>query len=227
MAGLVSSASQVCGTVQDRSGKCLTEERQILNRWTEYCSELFNYKANGDQSVLNCPLRDTEDDHPILRIEVEAALQSLKKGKSAGVDIIPAELVQAGGEDVINALTTICTKIWQTEEWPTPWTQSFFITLPKKGNLQQCQNYQNNKPHQSPKQSHAEDHTEQIEATSGEDHRRRTGRLQSRKEYHRADLQPMHSVREISPAQARPLPCLHRLQEGFQQGLACSFVGKP
>ena len=23
-------------TVQDRSGKCLTEERQILNRWTEY-----------------------------------------------------------------------------------------------------------------------------------------------------------------------------------------------
>ena len=25
-------------TVQDRSGKCLTEEREILNRWTEYCS---------------------------------------------------------------------------------------------------------------------------------------------------------------------------------------------
>ena len=42
----------------------------------------------------------------------------------------------------------------------------------------------NNKPHQSPNQSHAEDHTEQIEATSGEDHRRRTGRVQSRKEYH-------------------------------------------
>ena len=35
-------------TVQDRSGKCLTEERQILNRWREYCSELYNYKANGD-----------------------------------------------------------------------------------------------------------------------------------------------------------------------------------
>ena len=52
--------------VQDRSGKCLTEERQILNRWTEYCSEL---KANGDPSVLNCPQTDTEDDH-ILRREV-------------------------------------------------------------------------------------------------------------------------------------------------------------
>ena len=50
---------------------------------------------------------------------MEAAVQSLKKGKSAGINI-PAELVQAGGEDVITALTTICIKIWQTGEWPTP-----------------------------------------------------------------------------------------------------------
>ena len=45
--------------VQDRSGKCLTEKRQILNRWTEHCSELYNHKANGDPSVLNCPRTDT------------------------------------------------------------------------------------------------------------------------------------------------------------------------
>ena len=78
---------------------------------------------------------------PILRKEVEAAVRSLKKGKSSGVDNIPAELVQAGGEDVITALTTFCNKICQTGEWPTPWTQSLVIKLPKKGNLQQCQNY--------------------------------------------------------------------------------------
>ena len=134
---------------------------------------------------------------------------------------IPAELVQAGGEDVITALTTICNKIWHTGEWPTPWTQSLVITLPKKGNLQQCQNYGTIN---LTSQSHAEDHTEQIEATSNEDHRRGTGKLQSRKEYHRADLQPAHSMWEISPAPARPLPCLHRLQKGLRQGLACSFV---
>ena len=125
-------------TVQDHSGKCLTEERQILNRWTKYCSELYNYKANGDPPVLNCPQTDTEDDHPILRREVEAAVPLLKKGKSAGVDNIPAELVKADGEDVITALTTICNKIWQTGKLPTPRTQSLVITLPQKGNLQQC-----------------------------------------------------------------------------------------
>ena len=69
-------------TVQDHSGKCLTEERQILNRWTEYCSKLYNHKASGDPSVVNCPQTDTEDDHPMLRREVEAAVQLLKKGKS-------------------------------------------------------------------------------------------------------------------------------------------------
>ena len=61
-------------TVQDRSRKCLTEERQILNRWTEYCSELYNYKAKGDPSVLNCPQTDTENDHSTLRKELEAAV---------------------------------------------------------------------------------------------------------------------------------------------------------
>ena len=95
---------------------------------------------------------------------MEAAVQSLKKGKSAGVDNISAELVQAGGEDVITALTTICNKIWQTGEWPNPWTQSLVITLPKKGNA--VPELPNNKPHQSSKQSHAEDHTEQIEVTA-------------------------------------------------------------
>ena len=81
-------------TVQDPSGKCLTEKRQILNRWTEYCSELYNHKANGDSSVLNCPQTDSKDDHPIFSKEVEAAVQLLKKGKSAGVVNIPAELVK-------------------------------------------------------------------------------------------------------------------------------------
>ena len=73
-------------TVHDRSGKCLTEERHMLNRWTEYRSELYSYKVNGDLSVLNCPQTDTEDDHSILRKEVEAAVQSSKKRKGTQLE---------------------------------------------------------------------------------------------------------------------------------------------
>ena len=42
---------------------------------------------------------------------------------------------------MIYVLTEICNRIRRTGEWPTPWTQSLTITLPKKGNLQFCQNY--------------------------------------------------------------------------------------
>ncbi|KAJ8351016.1 hypothetical protein AAFF_G00162180 [Aldrovandia affinis] len=49
-----------------------------------------------------------------LLLEVEAAVRSLKKGKAAGVDNIPAELLQAGGEAIIDVLTIICNKIWQS-----------------------------------------------------------------------------------------------------------------
>ena len=91
--------------------------------------------------MLNVPPATNNANHPILREEVEAAVKSLKKGKSAGVDSIPAEALRQGGEAIVNALLIICNKIWRTGEWPTPWTQSLVITLPKNGNLQVCQNY--------------------------------------------------------------------------------------
>ena len=78
-----------------------------------------------------------KDLQPIFREKVEIAEASLKKGKSVGADNIPAERVQA----MIDVLTEICNRNWRTGEWPTPWTQSLIITLPKKGNLQLCQNY--------------------------------------------------------------------------------------
>ena len=77
------------------------------------CSELNNYRVTGDPEILNGPPATNNDNYPILREEVEAAVKSLKKGKSAGADNVPAELVQAGGE-------AVCNKIWQTGEWPTP-----------------------------------------------------------------------------------------------------------
>ena len=41
-------------TIQDKSGKCLTEEKETLSRWTEYCSKMYNYEICGDNAVLDC-----------------------------------------------------------------------------------------------------------------------------------------------------------------------------
>ena len=86
-------------TIQDESGNCLTEEREIINRWTEHCTESYNSQTKGHAAVLDRPMNtevldrpmktevldrpmNTEEDNfPILHEEVEAAVKSLKKGK--------------------------------------------------------------------------------------------------------------------------------------------------
>ena len=61
---------------------CLSEENEILNRWTEYCSDLYNYETEGDQIVLDCPQIPDEEHHPILREEVEvSSSESAEDGK--------------------------------------------------------------------------------------------------------------------------------------------------
>ena len=42
---------------------------------------------------------------------------------------------------MIDIVTSICNKVWKKREWPTTWTQSLIITLPRKDNLQLCQTY--------------------------------------------------------------------------------------
>ena len=208
-------------TVQDRSGKCLPEEQQILNRWTKYCSELYNHNASRDPSVLNRPQTHTEDGHPILCKKSRGCSTISEERKVSWSQQHPSRT----GPSRWRGCNHHTHDNLQQDKMANPVDPVLSHHTSQQRQPAAVPELLNSKPHQSPKQSHAEDHTEQIEATSGDDHRRRTGRLQSRKEYHRADLKPTHSMWEISPAPARPLPCLHRLQEGLQQGLACSFVG--
>ena len=68
---------------------------------------------------------------PNLGEEIEIAVASLEERKSASVDNIQAELVQAGGETMTDVMTEICDRIWRTGEWLTPWTKSMITRLPK------------------------------------------------------------------------------------------------
>lgn len=130
-----------CTTIEDKNGNCLTEEEEIMKRWTEYCTELYNHQTTGDNTILDVPPSTDTDHLPILKSEIEEAIKTLKKRKSPGVDNITSELVQAGGVSMVDQLHNICNRIWSTGTWPTPWTKSLIITIPKKGNLQKCNNY--------------------------------------------------------------------------------------
>ena len=56
------------------------------------------------------------DNYPILREEVEAAMKSLKKGRSPRIDNIAKNLVQAEGDAVISTLYKIYSKVYSRQE---------------------------------------------------------------------------------------------------------------
>ena len=62
--------------------------------------------------MLDVPPPINNDSYSNLWEEIEAAVKSPKIGKSAGG--IPSELVQSGGEAMIDMLLIICNEILQT-----------------------------------------------------------------------------------------------------------------
>ena len=98
--------------IQDKYGTKL-REREMLG--TDGQNILHNYTLSNQEETNS--VETNEDNYLILREAIEAAVRSLKKCKSAGIDNIPAELLICGGEQVIDILKVICDKIWHTGKW--------------------------------------------------------------------------------------------------------------
>ena len=118
--------------IKDKDGRSLTDHKDIIKFCTEYCIELHTHYVGGDLAILTNS-HPVIDDLTILWEEVEVALKSLRNGNSSGVDNINAEMVKAGGEHIIDTLTTICNKIWSTKHWLKLYTHSLVITIHKRG----------------------------------------------------------------------------------------------
>jgi hypothetical protein len=73
--------------------------------------------------------------------EVQVAIGQLKRYKSPGVDQIPAELIQAGGETLRSENRKLIKLIWN-KELPHQWKESIVVPIHKKGDKTDCSNYQ-------------------------------------------------------------------------------------
>ena len=60
---------------------------------------------------------------PPTEAEVEKAIKSLEKNKSAGLDNIPAEILKADINSSVHMLQGLLTKIWQQEDIPSEWRE--------------------------------------------------------------------------------------------------------
>jgi len=65
----------------------------------------------------------------------------MKKGKAAGADQIPSDLLHSGGEDCAAWLHEVFCRVWTEEVVPADWSQAVVIPIYKKGNKEDCNNY--------------------------------------------------------------------------------------
>jgi hypothetical protein len=75
------------------------------------------------------------------RIEVEIAIAKLKKYKSPGSDQIPAKLIEAGCEILLSEIYKLINSVWNKEELPDQWKESIIVSIHKKGDKTDCNNY--------------------------------------------------------------------------------------
>jgi hypothetical protein len=73
--------------------------------------------------------------------EVEVAIWKLKRYKSPGVDQIPAELIQAGGEALHSGIHKLIKLMWNKEELSYQWKESVVVPIHKTGDKIDCSNY--------------------------------------------------------------------------------------
>ena len=128
--------------VKDKDGNPLTTTEEQLKRWTEHFRELLNRPT--PEAPPDIPPAETElpinCNKPSLA-EIKKAIKTLKNGKAAGPDEIPAEAIKADIDTAATILHSLFSKIWEKEELPAEWKEGIIIKLPKKGDLRDCNNY--------------------------------------------------------------------------------------
>jgi hypothetical protein len=73
--------------------------------------------------------------------EVEVAIGKLKRHKSPGINQIPSELIQAGGETLCSEIHKLIKLIWIEEKLPHQWKESIVVPIHKGGYKTDCSNY--------------------------------------------------------------------------------------
>jgi hypothetical protein len=118
--------------IKDERADLLVDPHKILSRLKNYFCQLSNVHGAGDvrQTVMHAAKPFVPEPSAS---EVEVAVGKMNRYKSPGVDQIPAELIQAGGDTLCLEIHKFFKLIWNKEELPHQWKESIVVPVHKKG----------------------------------------------------------------------------------------------
>ena len=141
--GLVPSRSV---TIQDEDGNpCITPKAQ-QQRWKRHFTKVLNVQSHfimeEVQRARQRPLRTQLERKPSME-ELTNALNKLKNGKAGGSSNILPEMVKAACEEESfqTLLLDLVHTVWEERKVPQEWADAIIIPIPKKGNLNLCDNW--------------------------------------------------------------------------------------
>ena len=109
-------------------------------RWRNYCSQLLN--VHGVNDVRQAEIHTAEPLVPEpCAFEFDLAIEKRKSHKSPGIDVIPTELIKAGGRKICCAIHKLIISIWNKEELPKELKESILVPIYKKGDKTDCNSY--------------------------------------------------------------------------------------
>ena len=132
----------VGGPIKDKQGNLLTAEKEQEERWAEHFREVLNRPPPEETADIPEAQEDLDiDTEPPTKEEIVDAIKTLKNGKSPGQDNLDAELFKADPELAADILQPLFTSIWEGEKVPDDWTKGVIVKIPKKGALNDCNNW--------------------------------------------------------------------------------------
>lgn len=128
--------------VKDKRGKLLSTEKEMEERWKEHFEEILNRPPPTHEPDISDPAADLDINiEPPQIPEIVSAIQSLKNGKAPGYDHLNAELLKTDPLLTATILQPIFHDIWERKTIPDEWNHGVIIKIPKKGNLNDCNNW--------------------------------------------------------------------------------------
>ena len=113
--------------IKNENEELLSDSNSILNRWKNYFSQLLNVHKGNNVGEIQIQTAEPLISEPTL-LEVEIAIEKLKKYKSPGIDQIPADLIQDGGNPLLTENYKLVLAIWKNKMLPEQWKESIICT---------------------------------------------------------------------------------------------------
>jgi len=94
----------------------MSDKEKILERCTEHFDRVLNRPSNINEETNDrlpqVPIDGSLADPPTEAESLESNLKRLFSGKAPGSDSIPAEVYAAGGQNMIETLTSLVSTMW-------------------------------------------------------------------------------------------------------------------